>query len=52
MTRGQLALAIVGMIALELAHLKWIWLAHWKCPKCSARNLDCACPSRRLLKYL
>jgi hypothetical protein len=43
---------IVALIALELCHLKWIWLSEWSCRKCSRKNLQCDCPSRRWQKYL
>ncbi len=52
MTKAEILSAIVGLIAVELMHLKWIWLEHWSCPDCSVKNLDCGCPHRRLLKYL
>jgi len=51
-SQGEIAGAIVGLIVLELMHLKWIWLEHWLCPHCRVKNLECDCPQRRLLKYL
>ena len=52
MTRHELLVAYLGLILLELQHLKWIWLEYRKCPRCTRKNLECDCPERRKLKYL
>jgi len=51
LTRNELLASIVAMVALELYHLKWIWLSHWSCRKCSRTNLECACEGR-WMRYL
>jgi hypothetical protein len=51
-SRSELLVAIVGLIVVELLHLKWIWLEHWTCPTCHVNNLTCKSPHRQLLKYL
>jgi hypothetical protein len=43
---------IAALIAVELYHLKWIWLSEWTCRRCARKNLDCACPSRQWQKLL
>lgn len=40
----------VALIALELYHLKWIWLTEWNCNRCARKNVDCGC-SGRWIKY-
>jgi hypothetical protein len=42
---------IIGLGAIELCHLKWIWLSEWSCRKCARKNLECDCPGR-WQKYL
>ena len=51
LTRNELLVSIVAMIALELYHLKWIWLSNRNCRKCSRTNLECACEGR-WMRYL
>ncbi len=51
-TQSELLWAYVSLIVVELLHLKWIWLEYRRCPRCGEKNVDCGCPSRRLLKYL
>ena len=51
LSRNELIASIVAMIALELYHLKWIWLSQWSCRKCSRTNLECACEGR-WMRYL
>ena len=49
----ELFLAIVGLIILEVYHLKWIWWEHWLCRSCGSRNKHCSCgPLPRWFKYL
>jgi hypothetical protein len=50
--RPGILIAIAGLIALELNHLKWIWWTEWKCKRCGAANKDCACHDRRWVMYL
>jgi hypothetical protein len=51
LSRTELLVSIVGLIAVELLHLKWIWLAHWSCRRCYRKNLECDC-SGRWVRYL
>jgi len=46
-----LLIPIAGMIALELQHLKWIWLEYWSCRACGRKNLECGCKPA-WVKYL
>jgi len=49
----ELFLAIVGLIAVELYHLKWIWWEHWMCRSCGTANKNCSCgPPPKWFKYL
>ncbi|HSK16439.1 MAG TPA: hypothetical protein VK915_09735 [Gaiellaceae bacterium] len=41
MQRPELFLGIVGLIAAEIVHLKWIWWTHWTCRKCGRKNHEC-----------
>ena len=43
---GEILAWIVALLALELSHLKWIWLSEWSCAKCARKNLECDCPRR------
>jgi hypothetical protein len=40
---GFLLFAIVGMIVLEVQHLRWIWWEYWDCRDCGVKNKDCGC---------
>jgi hypothetical protein len=51
-SRPEILSWIVALIAIELYHLKWIWLSEWTCRKCARKNLECACPSRQWQKLL
>jgi hypothetical protein len=51
LSRNELLASIVAMVALELYHLKWIWLSQWSCRRCSRTNLECACEGR-WMRYL
>jgi hypothetical protein len=50
-SRTELLAWIVALFAIEVLHLKWIWLSEWSCGRCAQKNLDCACPGR-WIKYL
>jgi hypothetical protein len=45
-SNGEILIWIVALLALELFHLKWIWLSEWSCAKCSRKNLECDCRGR------
>jgi hypothetical protein len=47
----ELLVSIVGLIAIEILHLKWIWLTEWTCRRCRLKNRDCEC-SGRWIRYL
>jgi hypothetical protein len=47
----QLLVSIFGLIAVEVLHLKWIWLSEWSCRRCHLRNVECQC-SGRWVRYL
>ena len=51
LTQTELLAAIIAMIAVELLHLKWIWLSEWSCRRCNRKNLECGC-SGRWIRYL
>jgi len=51
LTPTQLLVSIFGLIAVEVLHLKWIWLSEWSCRRCRLRNLECQC-SGRWVRYL
>ena len=48
-TRLEIALWIVALIALEIQHLKWIIWEHWECRTHRVKNHECGCKSRWLL---
>jgi hypothetical protein len=37
----ELLIAFSMAIAVELAHLRWIVLKHWKCKCCGESHLEC-----------
>jgi hypothetical protein len=43
MDRQQLLVPIATLIALELAHLRWILWTQWHCRKCHASHIECEC---------
>ena len=45
-SQSEILAWITALLALELAHLKWIWLSEWSCRRCSRKNLKCDCPGR------
>jgi len=51
-SQTELFLAIVGLIILEIYHLKWIWWEHWMCKSCGTQNKRCSCGPPRWFKYL
>jgi hypothetical protein len=50
-SKSEILLWIVALLAIELYHLKWIWLTEWNCRRCTQKNLDCGC-SGRWTRYL
>ena len=53
MNQTEVFLAIVGLIVVEIYHLKWIWWEHWMCRSCGTENKNCSCgPPPRWFKYL
>ena len=49
MSRGEAFLWIVGLVGLELQHLKWIVWEHWTCRRHRVKNKECGCKARLLL---
>jgi hypothetical protein len=49
MSRTEIALWIVALLALEVQHLKWIVWEHWDCRRHRVKNKDCGCKARLLL---
>ncbi len=47
----ELLVSIVGLMAIEILHLKWIWLTEWTCRRCRLKNLECECRGR-WVRYL
>jgi hypothetical protein len=45
-SHGQILAYSLGLLILELNHLKWIWWEHWSCRKCGAKHRHCACSSK------
>ena len=43
MENPQLALIICTLIAVEIAHLRWILWTQWHCRKCSEAHIACDC---------
>ena len=43
MSQTELFLAILGLIVLEIYHLKWIWWEHWLCRTCQTQHKNCGC---------
>jgi hypothetical protein len=41
--RFGLFLGIVGLIGVEINHLKWIWWRHWDCKTHGVKNYECRC---------
>jgi hypothetical protein len=52
MSRPQLTIAILGLIALEVNHLKWIWWTYWDCRRCGRKHKDCGACGRAWLMFL
>jgi hypothetical protein len=51
-SRGLLLVSILGMILLELNHLRWLWWENWKCRRCGVTYKDCAYGHRKWIMYL
>jgi hypothetical protein len=51
MSRAEIFIAIVGMIVLEIYHLKWIWWENWICRDCGVQHKHCSCEPRWWFKY-
>ncbi|MGH3009470.1 MAG: hypothetical protein ACRDLM_08715 [Gaiellaceae bacterium] len=47
MSQTAILLWILGLMILEIQHLKWIWWEYWDCRSCSAKHKDCACGATR-----
>ena len=43
MEHPELALTICTMIAVEIAHLRWILWTQWRCRRCSTVHIECQC---------
>jgi hypothetical protein len=52
LNRTELFLAILGLIVLEIYHLKWIWWEYWVCRSCNTKNKNCPCEAPRWFTYL
>jgi hypothetical protein len=52
MPRTLLLMAILGMILLELNHLRWIWWENWNCRRCGVKYKDCEYGHRKWIMYL
>lgn len=46
MSQTQIFLWCIGLIVLEVNHLKWIWWTYWECAKCGRKHKDCGCGSK------
>jgi hypothetical protein len=51
-SQTELFLAILGLIVLEVYHLKWIWWEHWMCRSCGTQNKNCSCGPPKWFKFL
>lgn len=49
MSRTELMLAIVGLLFLEVSHLKWIIWEYWDCRSCKVKNHVCGCKTKWML---
>ena len=47
----ELLISIIALIAVEILHLKWIWLTERSCRRCRLKNLECGC-SGNWMRYL
>jgi hypothetical protein len=52
MPRSLLLVAILGMLLLELNHLRWLWWENWMCRRCGVKYKDCAYGHRKWIMYL
>jgi hypothetical protein len=43
MEHPELALSICTLLAVEIAHLRWILWTQWRCRKCSETHIECGC---------
>lgn len=43
MEHPELLAPICILLAVELAHLRWILWTQWHCRKCSAPHIECEC---------
>ena len=48
-SRTELLIAIIGLIFLEVCHLKWIIWEYWNCGRCRVKNRQCGCKSKWML---
>ena len=53
LSRDQILFWILCLLALEVAHLKWIWWEYWNCRACGVRNraFDCGRARRRMMLF-
>ena len=52
MPRPLLLASILGMILLELNHLRWLWWENWRCKRCGVKYKDCRYGHRKWIMYL
>jgi hypothetical protein len=50
--RPLLLASILGMILLELNHLRWLWWENWNCRRCGVKYKDCEYGHRKWIMYL
>jgi hypothetical protein len=51
MSRGEIVVWVVALIALEIQHLKWIIWTHWDCRRHEVKHHECGCLRRWLLLF-
>ena len=49
MGHTQLLVAIIGLLFLEICHLKWIVWEYWECRTHSVKNKECRCKANWML---
>jgi hypothetical protein len=48
-SRVEILVAIVGLLFLEICHLKWIVWEYWTCRTHAVKNSECRCKARLML---
>jgi hypothetical protein len=48
-SRAEILVALVGLLFLEICHLKWIVWEYWTCRTHAVPNSECRCKAKLML---